>query len=128
MTDLIFAIIVIGVANSFYCIGLYRATDAGNVLCRFGSWLKPLIGNSLYSILLGCPWCMASLHGFIWFYLLTELYHMSYTALLLSFLYIPYVSGLTRFICGLMSLHSHKSENLMIQSLKYVQKGSETDR
>lgn len=45
-----------------YIIGIYNAADEGMILYKLSEVLKKIVGTWLHKPILGCPYCMPSLH------------------------------------------------------------------
>jgi hypothetical protein len=61
-------------ATSMWTVGLYLATGKGQILHGLSDMIERVAGPTLNYPILGCPYCMPSVHGF----LICQIFHAFY--------------------------------------------------
>jgi hypothetical protein len=59
---------------ALWCWGFHNAFEEGEIFGKIGDWLYNRFPEYWLKPLIGCPICMVSVHGTIWF-LLTQDWH-----------------------------------------------------
>lgn len=55
--------------TSLWCVGLWRSFDTGMIFGKLDLILQKKLSNFVYKPLIGCVTCMASVHGFVAYFL-----------------------------------------------------------
>lgn len=97
----IFTSMELVIMNSLFIIGLYEATEPGNLLASIHDFMETRFPSWLYKPILGCVYCMASFWGSL-FYLIYYTYHPFVEGFVFFywFFYIGAVSGCTYVLYG----------------------------